>query len=494
MKIAFVAPEMDPFVKVGGLADVVGSLPRALQALGHDVEVFLPRLGAIARERLAGETDDGVVDVAQPPLPARARLTRLEEGGVAVRLVGCPELFEREPLPYGDYDDNPARFAFFQLAALAALARDGAPDAIHLHDWPTGLLPVYRRLRYGDHALARSGIVFTIHNVAYVGAFTRAWMPPLGLPASLYHLEQLELYGAASALKAGILWSTLVTTVSPTYAREVQTPQLGAGLDGLLRKRSVDLVGVLNGIDPDVWDPSDRCAPSRRDLFATYSPDDLAGKAANRAELRRSLGLRGPGAGPLLGFVGRLDSQKGIAALAEAAPFAIERGAELVALGDGHPGLRAALGALAARFPGRVSATFQFDAVLARRIYAASDFFVMPSKYEPCGLGQLIACRFGAVPIVARTGGLADTVGDADAFPDGNGFTFGAPFSMREEDWRPGAVRGLVDALARASAAFADRTRYKAVQARAMACDFTWERSARRYVELYAEAARRERG
>ncbi|MBL8692465.1 MAG: glycogen synthase [Planctomycetes bacterium] len=493
MRIAFVAPESDPILKVGGLADVVGSLPRELRKLGHDVEIYIPHFGAMRHGHLGELTDEGAVTVLQEPLPASARVLGATVRGVPVHLIDCPELFEREPHPYGSYDDTPARYGFFALAVLEAMSRDGwTPDAIHLHDWTTGLLPVYRSLRYKNGPLGKAGILFTIHNVAHPGSCSAAWMRALGLPYDLFRWDQLEFQGTLSFLKGGILWSTMVSTVSPTYAKEIQWPPLGCGMDGVLRFRTRDLVGIVNGIDPEVWNPA-KPADRDRGLWASYAVDAMEGKEVNRAMLRQELGLADEPAMPLFGFISRLDHQKGVSALLEAMPQFLAGGTQLAVLGDGADHYRNELKRLADRFPGHVAGGLEFNPVLAERIYAASDFFLMPSKFEPCGLAQMIAARYGSVPVVARTGGLADTIVDADENRDGNGFVFPTPVSMNDQEWTPMASASLADAIRRAWGAWSDRARYEALRRRAMLTDFSWRRSAERYVEVYEEAARRER-
>ncbi|MFN0207626.1 MAG: glycogen synthase [Planctomycetota bacterium] len=499
MRIAFVAPECDPIIKVGGLADVVGSLPRALQKRGHDVEVYIPRLGSIAAKHLAGASRRGTVTIEQPPLPGSATLDTVVSRGVPVHLIGCPELFEREPEPYGDYNDNPARFAFFSLACLAAMARDGeTPDIIHLHDWPTGLLPIYRSLRYKHTPLGRAGILFTIHNIAHAGAFQPGWFPTLGLPRWLYENEQLEFHGYASMLKAGLLWSTLVGTVSPTYAREIQTSALGCRLDGVLRKRSSDLAGVLNGIDTEIWDPARKESDTKNEAtlgeWPVFDINNMGGKATHKRQLQQLLKLNEDADAPIFGFVGRLDPQKGINAIFQVLYSFLANGAQLAVVGDGADLYRDGLKALARAFPGRAGGALEFNPLLAKRVYAGSDFFLMPSKYEPCGLAQMISCRYGTIPIVAWTGGLADTIHDADGFADGNGFTFGTPSTMDDAAWLPAAAAGLSHAIERALLAYSNRERFINIRRRAMQSNFSWDRSAEVYENVYAEAARRERG
>lgn len=502
MRIAFVAPECDPIVKVGGLADVVGSLPRALHRRGHKVDVYLPRLGSIAPRFLESAEPAGAVTVQQFPLPTSATIERLESRDATVHLIGCPELFEREPQPYGNYEDNPARFAFFTLAAMEAMLRDGdPPDIIHLHDWPTGLLPVYRSLRYRQTALGRAGIVFTIHNIAHSGAFSRSWFRYIGLPDWLFEMEHLEFHGHASMLKAGLAWSTMITTVSPSYAREIQGPALGCRLDGLLRKRSADLHGVLNGIDTTVWDPrrKERDTVHFPGEWPMFDARDLSGKSAHKSQLQQILKLTGDAGAPLFGFVGRLDPQKGIHAIFQVMPRFLAAGAQLAVVGDGADLYRDALKRLSELFPGKVAGALEFNPLLAKRVYAASDFFLMPSKYEPCGLAQMIACRYGSIPIVAYTGGLADTIQDADGFTDGrgitsgNGFTFDTPQTMDDDRWLPFASAGLAHAIERALAAYGNSERLARIRENAMARDFSWDRPAETYEQIYSEAVRRER-
>lgn len=495
MRIAFVAPECDPIIKVGGLADVVGSLPRALQARGHDVEVYIPRLGSIPEKFTKNAVHKGIVAVRQFPLPSSATVEAIVSRGVTVNMIGCPELYEREPQPYGNYEDNPARFAFFALACLEAMSVEGrTPDIIHLHDWPTGLIPVYRTLRFKHTALGRTGVLFTIHNLAHPGVFNKSWFQYIGLPNWLYDASQLEFHGYASMIKAGLLWSTMISTVSPTYAREIQTHALGSRLDGVLRKRAGDLVGVLNGIDTEIWDPARAEVDPSGAKWPVYNSESLAGKLEHRAALRKILKLNPDAGAPIFGFVGRLDSQKGVQAVLGAMPQFLAAGAQLAVLGDGADIYRNAIKDLAERFPGRVGGALEFNALLAKRIYAGSDFFLMPSKYEPCGLAQMIACRYGTLPIVTWTGGLADTVRDADGFAEsGNGFTFGAPATMDDNAWAPAATAGLSHAISRALAAWADSGRMDILIKRAMKIDFSWNQSAELYENVYSEILRRER-
>ncbi|MGH7150038.1 MAG: glycogen synthase GlgA [Planctomycetota bacterium] len=480
MRIAFVVPECDPFAKVGGLADVAGSLPRALQALGHEVALFLPRYASIPAARIEGAQARGEVRVRTGEIERTVRLLESRLGKVPAFLLEEPRSFGR-PGVYGeggvDYPDNPERFAVLSLGSLLAMEAVGfAPEVLHVHDWQTALVPVYRRA-LGLHR--KAGVLFTIHNLAYQGLHEKEILPRLGIPWEFFAIEGLEFYGRANLLKGGLVFSTLLNTVSPTYAREIQEAEMGVGLDGVLRHRARDLSGILNGIDPEAWDPA-----SDGEIPAPFSAADPSGKRRCKAALQRELGLEADGDRPLFGAVGRLDPQKGFDLVSEVAPRLLDRGAQLAVLGTGNEAIAGRLGALAAQRPDRCSVMLGFAAPLARRIYAGADFFLMPSRFEPCGLGQMIAMRYGTIPVVRSTGGLADTVRDVGEDPErGNGFAFG--------EFAGEAFRGALD---RALAGFAARPRFERLVARAMREDFSWTRSARAYLDLYARAARREAG
>ncbi len=478
MRIAFVVPECDPFAKVGGLADVAGSLPRALQALGHDVALFLPKYASIPARLIEGAQARGEVKVRTGEVDRTVRLLEARLGEVPAFLLEEPRSFGR-PGVYGedgvDYPDNPERFALLSLGALLAMDAVGfAPEVLHVHDWQTALVPVYRRVR-GLHR--KAGVLFTIHNLAYQALHEKEILPRLGIPWELFAIEGLEFYGRANLLKGGLVFSTLLNTVSPTYAREIQEAEMGVGLDGVLRHRAQDLSGILNGIDPEAWNPA-----SDREIAAPFSAADPSGKRACKAALQRELGLEVGADRPLFGAVGRLDPQKGFDLVSEVAPGLLDRGAQLVVLGTGNEVIAGKLRSLAARRPENGSVTLGFAAPLARRIYAGADFFLMPSRFEPCGLGQMIAMRYGTIPVVRATGGLADTVRDVGHDPErGNGYAFG--------EFAADAFRGALD---RALAGFSARPRFERLVGRAMREDFSWTRSARDYLDLYARAAQRE--
>lgn len=453
-----VASECEPWAKTGGLADVVDALSRALGRLGHEVDVYLPHYRGVevpaSAERLP--LDDMTV------LTARA-------DGYRIRLVEHGPSFDRAGL-YGDADgdfpDNGARFARLGAAALATMAAERRPaEILHGHDWQAGpaLLALHHRYRSRE-PFRRTASVLTCHNLAYHGWVPRERTGALGLPERVGSADGVDL------LREAVATADLVNTVSPTYARESLSREYGAGLDDVLRARGDRYLGILNGIDPELWNPAADPA-----LAAPFSADDPAGKERCRADLcdRHTLDPDGP----VLGLVGRLDPQKGFDLLAGAAPALLEAGARIVVLGSGDHRLIEELAGVAARAPDRVALVERFDRDEARRIYAGSDVFLMPSRFEPCGQGQMIALRYGTVPLVRSTGGLADTIVDVDHDPDGNGFVFRAA--------QPGA---LAEAARRAIRAWRDRDRWDALVRRGMREDFGWSASAGRYVEAYERA------
>jgi starch synthase len=469
-----IASEVEPFAKTGGLADVAGALPRALAALGHDVRVIMPKYRGV-------EAAAGSLSVAVPrlhvPMGDRAREGALLEGrlgrDVPVYFLVHDHYYDRPGL-YGtqeeSYLDNCERFVFFCRGTLEALRELGwVPQVIHANDWQTGLVPVYLETVYaGDPVLSQIATLFTIHNVAYQGTFWHFDMPITGLGWDLFTPAGLEFYGKLNFMKGGLLFADLLNTVSRTYAQEIQTPEFGSGLEGVLQGRSSDLSGILNGIDADEWDPG---ADDR--IAKRYTADDLAGKATGKAALLGEMGLEADGS-PLIGIVSRLAPQKGLDLVTEAMPGLLDLGFQLVVLGEGESWIESAITDAAAAHPGRVAARIGFDEDLARRIYAGADMFLMPSRYEPCGLGQMISMRYGTIPIVRRTGGLADTVHEGRT-----GFLFVDPWA--------GA---LVDAARRARDAFRDPTTWRQLVRNAMGEDFSWQASAKEYVSLYRRAAK----
>jgi starch synthase len=491
LRILLMASEAAPYAKTGGLADVAGALPRALTRLGHDVRILMPKYrGVEARAGALTLAASGI----RVPLGDRVAEGDLFEirapGGVTVYFLAHDHYYDRETLygtADGDYWDNCERFIFLCRGGLEAVAALGAtgwrPQVIHANDWQTGLVPVYLRSLYRGHPILGSlATLFTIHNLAYQGVFWHYDMPMTGLGWDLFTPAGIEFYGRLNFLKAGLVFSDMLTTVSRTYAHEIRTTAFGAGLEGVLDERSPDLHGVVNGIDYEAWNPETDPALAKR-----YGAGDAGGKAICRQALQDEMGLA-PGRGPIIGMVTRLVAQKGLDLTLEALPAILATSARLVLLGSGDAPLEEAFTDAARAYPGRVAVRLGYDDEMARRIFAGADCFLMPSRYEPCGLGQIIALRYGTVPVVRRTGGLADTVQEVDPRRrTGTGFLFDAF-----------AVDPLVEAVRRAATAHADPVLWRAVVRNGMAEDFSWDASAREYVTLYRKAMKarvnRERG
>jgi starch synthase len=468
---------MTPFMKTGGLADVSAALPRALARLGHRVTVFLPRYQRIAFP--AGEFA-GSVHVPVDSIPRSAGFyRRLLEDRLEVVFIEHPPFYDR-PNPYGpsgheDYGDNHLRFAFLARAALEYLrSRGQRPDIFHGHDWQAGLVPVYLKSFYWDDpALYRSPSVFTIHNLAYQGNFGPEVLDILGLPWHFGGGEALGHQGGISYMKGGLQFSEVLTTVSPQYAREIQGPEMGYGLDAVLRSRSGDLVGILNGVDYGEWDPG-----HDRHIAAPYSSGDLSGKRKCKLDLLQRMGLPKEPDLPLVGVISRLVAQKGFDVVVEAWYDLLQRPLRMVVLGTGDHAIEQGLRSLAERAPDRFAVRFTYDEALAHQIEAGADMFLMPSRFEPCGLTQMYSLRYGTVPIVRATGGLVDTVEPWD--PDtatGTGFRFDNPDGT-----------GLMWAIDQALGAFADEAAWARLMENGMKKDFSWDRSAALYVEAYRRA------
>lgn len=474
MKILLVASEVAPFAKTGGLADVAGALPRALTRLGHEVHVVLPCYPEVVRRGFTPRDSGLNFTIELGPRCCRTRVLKLDRDGITTWFIEQPELFDRPGLygySSGDYPDNIERFGFFCRAVLALLKQGGfRPDILHLNDWQTGLIPLLLKTDHAEEPFFRDlATLFTIHNLGYQGLFPAYNLYRAGIRPDPAHRQQITHHGQISLLKSGILFADRINTVSPNYAREICTPEYGAGLEDLLKTRRERLSGILNGIDPDDWNP-------RRDteLPANYDPDNLSGKARCKQLLQQELGLQEDENRLLVALVTRLVPQKGLDLLAEIWNKLQQRPIQLVLLGTGDEDIRRQLESLR-RDHRQVALRFSFDEPLARRIYAGADLFMMPSRYEPCGLGQLIALRYGAVPLVRATGGLADTVIDIDDDPQhGTGFSFNAP----EAD-------ALLQAIDRALDRFAEKDDWKKLIRRGMRRDFSWRRSAAAYLDLY---------
>ena len=472
MRILHVATELFPYVKVGGLADVLGALPAAQRALGADARVLVPGFPAV----LQGLSQLEPVG-AGPDLKglgtARFLLGRAGNG-VPVYVLDCPALFDRPGGPYEESGDSHRKFGAVGLAgAQLGLGADPLwrPEVVQAHDWQSGLVPVHLALSHGS----RPRTVMTLHNMAYQGLYPRLLLAELGLPASCFHPGGVEFYGKINFLKGGIAYADRITTVSPTYAGEIQLPEGGAGLDGLLAHRSRDLTGILNGVDYQVWNPA-----TTPHLEAHYDARRLSVRKINKNLLQRATGLDETAEAPLFAVISRLAEQKGLDLVLENIAYLIQLDAQLLVLGTGDPVLEAGFQAAAAAHPGRVAVTLGFDEGMAHRILAGADVVLVPSRQEPCGLTQLYALRYGALPLVRRTGGLADTVVDAHAQSmmdsTATGFVFKEPIS-----WILGETIGRACQLYRQ-----DPKAWTRIQRHAMAQDFGWEASARDYLDLYA--------
>jgi starch synthase len=482
LHVVHVASEVSPYAKTGGLGDVLAALPPALARAEVDVTVVLP--GYRAAHAVAKATRPlGTVQARVSSHVDEATISAVENAAVPTLLVDAPRYFGR-PALYGeagrDYPDNAERFVFFCRVALEWLRRmTPAPDVVHVHDWQAALVPVFlavdRDALYPELRAAHA--VTTIHNLAYQGRFWEADWHLLNLDRRVFTPDGLEFHGYINFLKGGIAFADAITTVSPRYADEIRTPAFGEGLDGVLRARGADLAGILNGVDYAIWDPAtDATIPAR------YDRNALGGKARCKAALQAELGLDVRPDPPVLGVISRLAEQKGIDLVVDVADELLATSdAQLVVLGSGDPRLESALQALHDRLPGRVAVRLGFDDPLAHRIEAGADLFLMPSRYEPCGLSQLYSLRYGAVPVVHATGGLADTVTDYDpATETGTGFVF-----------RALARAPFLDAIRRALALRRDATRWQALVRRGMAADFSWDASAARYRTLYADVIAR---
>nr|WP_320133969.1 glycogen synthase GlgA [uncultured Holophaga sp.] len=471
MRILHTAAEFFPFVKAGGLGDVVGALPRALREIGLSSRILLPGFPAlkagIPPRRLIRTWDD-----LMGGGPARLLQGRMEDG-LSVYLLDSP-FFDRPGGPYDEWGDSHRKFAAFSWAAAhLALEGDGAgwhPQILHCHDWQTALAPVYL-----SKELSRPRTLLTIHNLAYQGVYPAGVMAELWLDPQLFHMHGVEYYGHLSFLKGGLQFADRISTVSPTYAREIQTPDFGEGLDGVLRDRATDVVGILNGVDESVWNPSQ--SPH---LGAHYDSRLLSGKKVDKNLLQQEMGLEELPDAPLFGVISRLAPQKGLDLVLSNVDYLVSLGAQLVVLGSGDPLLETGFRTLAGRYPGRVAIHLGFNEGLAHRILAGADVLLMPSRQEPCGLTQMYALRYGALPLVRRTGGLADTVVDTCeatlAEGSATGFTFEDPNS-----WILGETLGRAVRLYRE-----DPRTWLKVQRRGMRQDLGWHAAARHYRDLYA--------
>ncbi|MBI5528839.1 MAG: glycogen synthase GlgA [Deltaproteobacteria bacterium] len=478
MRILYASPEVVPFSKTGGLADVAGSLPVEIARAGHQVVVAAPLHQTVDRagSGVAASGKTALVPVAGRMEPAEifeAPLAGAPAGSYVV-LIGSPRYFDRKGIygdAGGDYPDNAERFAFFSRAVLEAAKAVGfRPDIVHGNDWQTGpAFPHLKRTYAFDPFFSGVRAVFTIHNIGYQGLFDPGTMETLMLPWELYHYQALEFWGKVSFLKAGIVFADAVTTVSPRYAREIRTEEFGCGLQGVLEEKRDRVFGFLNGADYTKWDPA-----TDRLIAKNYSAANMSGKAGCKADLQAAFGLPVSDV-PVIGMVSRLADHKGFGLIADAGAKIASLRCQLVVLGIGDRKYRDCLSALKDKRPDQVGLSLTFDDALAHKIEAGSDVFLMPSRYEPCGLNQMYSLRYGTIPIVHAVGGLDDAVEDYDPKTgNGTGFKFG--------EYAPDA---LIGAVKRALNVYRNKTAWEALVKRAMACDFSWTASARKYVELY---------
>ena len=471
MQVLYVSTEVYPALKTGGLADVNAALPAALIGLGADIRLLLPGFPALLKT--AGKLEHtATLEAVFGSEPVRISAGTLDR--VPAYFIEAPEFYARPGNPYMDADghdwpDNALRFALLGWVAahIANGALDGwRPDIVHGHDWHAGLAPAYLAARDGE----RPGSVFTIHNLSFHGEFPADTFGALRLPSRFFEQEGVEFYGKVNFMKAGLHYADRITTVSPTYAREIQTPAQGCGMDGLLRARAGVLSGILNGVDPRAWNPAaDVRIPAR------YDTARMAGKAKCKSVLQADLGLNTDARQPLFAVVSRLTTQKGLDLLLDVLPHLIASGGQLALLGEGDAALEGGIGAVAAAHPRSVAVRFGYDENLAHRIIAGADAIVVPSRFEPCGLTQMYGLAYGTLPLVRRVGGLADTIVDA-TLPAGNGFVF--------DDATPGALRTALD---RVFSLWQEPAKWAALRAQAMRADFGWVPAARRYLRLYRE-------
>jgi starch synthase len=483
LRVLFVTPEAVPFAKTGGLADVAGALPKYLQGLGCDLKLVMPYYRMVKKTGVPTRPLGEEMEVAVGGETLRVDLYqgRLDQE-IPVYFIGREEFYDREYLystPKGDYFDNAERFIFFSKASLLLCRYLGfSPDIIHHHEWQTGLIPAYlKSICREDPLFSHTGVVFTIHNIAYQGLFRKEKFWLTGLPQEMYNPEGIEFWERINLMKAGVVYADVINTVSQRYSQEIQTPEFGYGLEGILSKRKEDLFGIINGVDYTEWDPS-------RDahLVTRYDSKDLSGKSACKKDLLKEFHL--PSSlekVPLLGMISRLADQKGFDLLAEILEELFTLDVGFVLLGTGEQKYHDLFQQIARKYPQKAGIRIAYDDRLAHKIEAGADFFLMPSKYEPCGLNQIYSLKYGTIPIVRATGGLDDTIVNYDpATGTGNGFKF-SRYDAKE----------FLNQIKAAISLFSQPKHWKRLLQNAMTADFSWQKSAEAYLQLYRKALRK---
>ena len=481
MKIIFTASEMRPFAETGGLAEVIASLPKALQELGHEVKVFLPFYRPVQKTGFKFKKEKTLLLVPMGAAREHGALYKTVHKGIEVYSVAQNFYYDRPGLygdKRGDYDDNDRRYTFFNRGVLEALKHlRFSPDIIHCNDWQTGLLPCFLKTLYkGEPLFKKTKSIFSIHNIAYQGNFHKDAYHITGLGEDEFTMDGLEFYGEWSFLKAGLVYADVITAVSEEYVKEIQTREYGFGMEGLLKHRNRDLRGVVNGIDTGKWNPE-----VDKDLKFNFSLKNIEGKEKNKTALQKLAKLKVDENIPLFGFVGRLTDQKGIDLIQKISSKLLKMNVEFIFLGTGDKRHEAVLKKLKKKDPKKMAVYLKYDPILAKQIFAASDFYLMPSRFEPCGLGQMIAMRYGTVPIVRATGGLKETVENFnEKTGKGNGLVFKA---YKSEE--------LMKMIQKAERLFLKKKTWAKMQTNCFKSDFSWARQAEKYIKIYKESQKK---
>ncbi len=478
MKILFVSSEVFPFAKTGGLADVVGALPDALAKRGQEASIILPFYKCVTENASPHLFKKGIrVQINRREV--KFDLYLLRHNNLNVYFVKKDEYYKRDYLygtPQGDYPDNALRFGFFAKATIASIPHIGRVDILHCNDWQSALIPLYIKLFHKQKPEYKNiKLIFTIHNLSYQGLFGKSFMAPLGIPRDLFTPDGLEFYGRLNFMKAGIIYSDIVTTVSEGYSREILTPEFGCGLDGLLRTRERVLYGIINGVDYSIWNPA-----TDRFIAERYTEEDLSGKEKCKIDVLREFGIRYDPKRPLVGMITRLAEQKGIDLVAEGIEEMLRLEVDFVLLGFGDEKYNNIFRDLSQRYKHHVGARIDFDNALAHKIEAGSDMFLIPSRYEPCGLNQMYSLKYGTVPVVRAVGGLDDTIRNFNpSTKEGNGFKF-----------KDASSDALLRALKDAVDIFKDKKQWNTLLSNGFSCDYSWDSSAKKYEDLYENLLR----